>query len=126
MVETGPDNKPAIRIENPAGLEKVLGQNESVTKNRVDLTKGFVDSSNEGSDLSTLLGMQEMKDPREAFYLFDDGFHTPALKKPSHPSFRLNDLREQAITQARFPDESPGATNKGIVEQLLQIVEARK
>ena len=107
---------------------KTFQKNEplEVTKNRVDLTKGFVDSSNEGSDLSTLLGMQEMKDPREAFYLFDDGFHTPALKKPSHPSFRLNDLREQAITQARFPDESPGATNKGIVEQLLQIVEARK
>jgi len=107
---------------------KTFQNNEplEVTKNRVDLTKGFVDSSNEGSDLSTLLGMQEMKDPREAFYLFDDGFHTPALKKPSHPSFRLNDLREQAITQARFPDESPGATNKGIVEQLLQIVEARK
>ena len=98
----------------------------AVTKNRVDLTKGFVDSSNEGSDLSTMLGMQQMKDPREAFYLFDDGFHTPALKRPSHPSFRLNDLREQAITQARFPEESPGATNRGIVEQLLEIVGARK
>lgn len=99
----------------------------ALTKNRRDLVKGFRDTSEEGNDLSELIRMRNDKDPRDSFYLFDDGFHTPAPKQPSHPSFILNDPRKQAMAMARFPNQQrPAPTNRGIVEQLLEIIGARK
>ena len=71
----------------------------AVTKQRRDLVKGFQDNSPEGTDLGGLLRLQQMQDPRQNFHLFDDGFHTPAMKQPHHPSFILNDPRKQAIAQ---------------------------
>ena len=65
-----------------------------VTKNRRDIAKGFVDSSPEGTDLSEIMRLQKMDDPRDSFTLFEDGFHTPAMKQPHHPSFVLNDPRK--------------------------------
>jgi len=97
----------------------------AVTKNRVDLTKGFVDTSNEGADLTTLLAFQK-DDPRAKFTLFEDGFHTPAFKRPSHPSFRLNSIDKQAVTQAQFPEDKLGDLTKIISDQLLDVIGQRK
>ena len=99
----------------------------AVTKNRRDLVKGFVDTSAEGTNLDSLIQMQNARDPRELFQLFPDGFHTPATKQPRHPSFILNDPRRQAVAQAMYPNQQrPAPTNRGIVEQLLDIVQARR
>jgi hypothetical protein len=102
------------------------GEPLAVTKNRRDLTKGFVDNSEEGNDLGSLLDMNSSENPRELFSMFSDGFHTPANKQPSHPSFRLNGLKKQIAAQQRFPNQSIGSPDRGVVEQLLDIIGARK
>ena len=43
-----------------------------MTKNRRDLVKGFVDNSAEGTNLDSLIQMQNARDPRELFHLFPD------------------------------------------------------
>ena len=97
-----------------------------VTKNRRDIAKGFVDSSPEGTDLSEIMRLQKMDDPRDSFTLFEDGFHTPAMKQPHHPSFVLNDPRKQAIAQLLFPDQKGFKPNRNAVEQLIDHVAARQ
>ena len=63
--------------------------------------------------------LQKMDDPRDSFTLFEDGFHTPAMKQPHHPSFVLNDPRKQAIAQLLFPDQKGFKPNRNAVEQLI-------
>jgi hypothetical protein len=109
------------------GPSSTYQQNEplAMTRQRRDLTKGFKDSSDEGG-LASLLRMQQMEDPRESFYPFEDGYHTPAMKQPHHPSFMLNDIRKQAIAGAMYPEQQGIRPNLNAVQQLLEIIQARK
>ena len=98
-----------------------------VTRQRRDRAKGFVDNSPEGRDLASIIQMQQFNNPRALFHLFDDGFHTPAMKQPSHPSFMLNDPIEKAISQMRWPNQVPGSgTTRNTIEQLLDSIYNRK
>mgnify|MGYP003679140286 CR=1 FL=1 len=98
----------------------------AVTKQRRDLVKGFQDNSPEGTNLGGLFRLQQMQDPRQNFHLFDDGYHTPAMKQPHHPSFILNDPREQAVTMAMHPEQQGIRPNLHALRQLLEIIQARK
>lgn len=104
------------------------GEPLAVTKQRMDLAKGFTDNSEEGNSLRSIMMMNESEDPREMFYLFDDGYHTPADKQPQHESFTLNDEMEQAATMAMHPDQEPAPffPNEIIRDQHLDIMSARK
>jgi len=102
------------------------GEPLAVTRQRRDLVKGFVDRSEEGNSLIDLLQMNQMAHPRELFGLYDDGFHTPAMKQPHHPSFMLNDPRKQAIARMLYPEQRGIRPNRNAIEQLLEILQARK
>jgi hypothetical protein len=98
-----------------------------VTKQRTDRAKGFKDTSPEGRSLSSIKRMQNAKDPKNMFYHFEDGFHTPATKQPKHETFVLNDPRRQAVARAMYPKQKRSKKlSKETTEQYLDIVSGRK
>ena len=115
------------RLNHFFGPKSTYQRNEplAMTRNRRDLVKGFEDSSDEGG-LASLLRMQQMKDPRDDFYPFEDGYHTPAMKQPHHPSFMLNGIVKQALGRAQYPQQQGIRPNLNAVQQLLEIIQARK
>jgi hypothetical protein len=125
---------PANRFLNNQRLNAFFGPSSTfngseplaLTKQRRDMVKGFVDRSPEGSNLASLFQLQQMQDPRENFYLFEDGYHTPVTKQPHHPSFILNDPRKQAVAQAMYPEQQGIKPNLNALQQLLEIIQARK
>jgi hypothetical protein len=103
------------------------GEPLAVTKQRMDIAKGFKDTSEEGNDLRMLGMINQSENPMEFFYHFDDGFHTPADKQPKHPSFQLNDVTQQAQALAYYGDQKKeGDMPLSISDQVLDIAGARK
>ena len=103
------------------------GEPFSVTKQRVDKAKGFVDNSPEGNSLHYLQQFHDAEDPRDLFQHFSDGFHTPAFKQPKHETFVLNDPRKQAVASAMYPNQKRSRDlGPETVDQFLERVEGRK
>lgn len=92
----------------------------ALTKQRIDRSKGFIDNSPEGQGLGILQMINRSNNPKDFLQLFSDGFHSPARKQPSHPSFILNDSQRQAISMALHPDQEQSPTmQKVIADQVL-------
>ena len=103
------------------------GEPFSVTKQRIDMAKGFKDTSVEGNSLMNIQQFHDARDPRDLFFHFSDGFHTPAVKQPKHETFLLNDPRKHAVARAMFPKQKRNSDlSTETVEQLLDRVSGRK
>ena len=76
------------------------GEPFPVTKERIDRVKGFVDTLSHVNDpIGYIEQFHEAKDPKKLFALYPDGFHTPASKVSSHPTFRKNSWMQQMMSK---------------------------
>ena len=103
------------------------GESFALTKQRIDMAKGFVDNSPEGTSISSIQQFHDAEDPKDLFFHFSDGFHTPAIKQPKHETFMLNSLAKQAIGRLQFPNQKRNRDlSQETVEQYLDQVAGGK